>query len=144
MADIFLSYSRQDRARAEQVAKGLTQLNQDVWWDSDIHLGANFRSEIAQHLRSAWCVLVLWSRFSIESDWVIDEAEEAKTEKMLIQVLIDNVQPPHGFRSIEWADLTSWNGNPNAPEFIQLATGIILRVNLNKLEALQGRRTRRE
>jgi len=59
MADVSLSYSRQDRARAEQLASGLKALNQDVWWDSDIHLGANFRTEITEQLRSEWCVVRL-------------------------------------------------------------------------------------
>ena len=71
---------------------------------------------------------------------MIDEAEEGKASARLIQVVIEyGVQPPHGFRSMEWADLRSWNGDANAPEFIQFATGIVYLVARNKIDAIQRR-----
>jgi len=47
-----------------------------VWWDRQIRTGASFDREIEQELASASCVVVVWSRSSIDSDWVREEAGE--------------------------------------------------------------------
>src|SRR5262249_23922337 len=54
---------------------------------------------------------VLWSTHSVESDWVKEEAEEARAVGKLIPVLIEPVKPPVGFRSIQAADLINWDGS---------------------------------
>lgn len=41
-----------------------------MWWDRNIPPGFNFREVIGEALAEAKCVIVLWSRISIESDWV--------------------------------------------------------------------------
>src|SRR5688500_8518257 len=108
MADIFLSYSQKDRDRAKQVANALRIAGWEVWWDANLYAGSRFRAEIANELQSAKCVVVLWSVASIQSDWVIDEAEDGKGRRVLVQAILDDVQPPHGFRGIQCADLTTW------------------------------------
>jgi hypothetical protein len=60
------------------------------------------------------CMVVLWSTHSVDSDWVKEEAEEARALGKLIPVLIEPVKPPVGFRSIQAADLTDWNGSRDA------------------------------
>ena len=124
MADVFLSYAQEDRTRARKLADALRELGGDVWWDAHVYVGTRFRSEIARQLQSAKCVVVLWSQASVESDWVIDEAEDGKNRGVLVQALIDAAQPPHGFRGIQWANLNSWSGDTHAEEFVKLAGGI--------------------
>jgi hypothetical protein len=124
MADVFLSYAQRDRVRARQVAEALRELGWDVWWDAHLYVGTRFRAEIARQLESAKCVVVLWSQASTESDWVIDEAQDGKNRGVLVQALVEDVQPPHGFRGIHWANLTSWTGGLQAEEFAKLAGGI--------------------
>jgi hypothetical protein len=124
MADVFLSYAQEDRTAARKLADALRELGWDVWWDAQVYVGARFRAEITSQLQSAKCVVVLWSQASIESDWVIDEAEEGKKRGVLVQALIDAAQPPHGFRGIQWANLNSWSGDTHAKEFVKLADGI--------------------
>jgi hypothetical protein len=124
MADVFLSYAQEDRTRARQLADALRERGWDVWWDAHVYVGTRFRAEIARQLQSAKCVVVLWSQASIESDWVIDEAEDGKTRGVLVQALIDASQPPHGFRGIQWANLNSWSGDTHAEEFVKFADGI--------------------
>ena len=128
MPDVFLSYAEEDRPRAEQVAEGLRTLGWDVWWDVHIYVGTKFRAEITRKLESAKCVVVLWSRASLESDWVIDEAEEGRQRGVLVQALIEDVQPPHGFRGLQWANLSNWDGDFRAPSFARLHAGIAHRV----------------
>jgi len=124
MADVFLSYAQEDRACARMLADALRKRGWDVWWDAHVYVGTRFRAEITRQLQSAKCVVVLWSRASIESDWVIDEAEAGKKRGALVQAVIDAEEPPFGFRGIQWANLNSWSGDIHAEEFIKLADGI--------------------
>jgi len=124
MADVFLSYAQEDRARARQVADALRELGCDVWWDAHLYVGTSVRGEITQQLETAKCVVVLWSKASIKSAWVIDEAQDGADRDVLVQGLIEAVRPPHGFRGIHWANLTSWSGDLRAEEFVKLADGI--------------------
>ena len=55
-------------------------------------------------------MVVLWSAQSIESEWVCEEATEGRRLDRLVPVLIEQVRPPAGFREIQAADLTGWDG----------------------------------
>jgi TIR domain/Bacterial Ig-like domain (group 2) len=114
MADIFLSYANEDREMARAVAGLLESAGCTVWWDRRIPAGRTWRSMIEEALRDMRCMVVLWSTHSVDSDWVKEEAEEARALGKLIPVLIEPVKPPVGFRSIQAADLTDWNGSSDA------------------------------
>ena len=101
MASIFLSYARDDSARAGRVASALESAGHRVWWDRNIHAGARFSAEIAAELNAAELVVVLWSRSSVESPWVHDEAAAARDSGRLVPVLIEPVEPPLGFRQYQ-------------------------------------------
>ena len=74
MADIFLSYQRDDQARAEQVAKALGNLGWSVFWDRTIPPGESWGPYLKRQLDGASCVVVLWSDKAVESEWVLEEA----------------------------------------------------------------------
>jgi hypothetical protein len=114
MADIFLSYANEDRETARTVAGLLESAGCTVWWDRRIPAGRTWRSMIEEALRDMRCMVVLWSTHSVDSDWVKEEAEEARALGKLIPVLIEPVKPPVGFRSIQAADLTDWDGSRDA------------------------------
>jgi hypothetical protein len=114
MADIFLSYANEDRETARTVAGLLESAGCTVWWDRRIPAGRTWRSMIEEALRDMRCMVVLWSAHSVDSDWVKEEAEEARALGKLIPVLIEPVKPPVGFRSIQAADLTDWDGSKDA------------------------------
>jgi hypothetical protein len=124
MSDIFISYARQDRPRAEAIAKALEDHGWSVWWDGIIPAGKTFRQVIQEQLDEARCVIVLWSAASVTSDWVIGEAAEGKERRVLVPVLIEEVRPPMEFRQIHAADLTDWSGESTAPSFKKLCSGI--------------------
>ena len=69
MADIFISYARSDRPRAKALAEVLQELGYEVWWDLEIVPGERFSKVIDKELEEAKCVIVLWSKISVESDW---------------------------------------------------------------------------
>lgn len=105
---IFLSYSSKDRDRIRPLAERLEQAGLDLWWDPHIEIGTSFRKVITNQLEKADFILVAWSRHSIESEWVCDEAEFGKRKGILIPVLIDPVEPPMGFRSYQTLDISPW------------------------------------
>jgi hypothetical protein len=120
MADIFISYAREDQATAEKLAQALIAHGWSVWWDRHIPAGSRFDEVIAEQLSSASCVLVLWSKNGIQSQWVMEEAETAWTSGVLVPIMIEAVQLPMGFRRIHAADLIGWNDTASHTGFEQL------------------------
>jgi hypothetical protein len=111
MTDIFLSYNEKDREQARRVAAMLEAVGWSVWWDRRIPAGETWRSVLEKALDNMRCMIVLWSSHSIESEWVYEEATEGRRLGKLIPVLIEAVRPPAGFREIQAADLTDWDGS---------------------------------
>ena len=110
MSDIFVSYASADRDRARAVAQALTDQGWSVWWDRTIPPGRQFDEVIEEALDSARCVVVLWSKASVASQWVKTEAAEAMRRKILVPVLIEDVKIPLEFRRLQAADLSTWTG----------------------------------
>jgi len=124
MADIFISYAGEDRERAKVLAKALEDHGWTVWWDRPIATGKAFRLRTETAIEEAKCVVVLWSKVSIASDWVKEEAEEAKQRQILVPALIDRVDPPLGFKRIHVADLTLWGRDKTYSGFAGLLEAI--------------------
>lgn len=111
MTDIFLSYTERDRDTARQLAGVLGAAGWSVWWDRRIPAGETWRNVLDHALEEMRCMVVLWSAKSIESEWVYEEASEGRRQGKLVPVLIENVRPPAGFREIQAADLSGWDGS---------------------------------
>ena len=110
MSDIFISYSKEDRGKAKDIAEALKQQGYSVWWDRSIPPGKTFATVIEDALDAAKCVIVLWSKTSVSSKWVNIEASEGDRGGILIPVLIDDAKIPLAFRRIQAADLRDWEG----------------------------------
>lgn len=124
MADIFISYAREDRDTAERIAGALQGGGRSVWWDRQINAGESFDHRIERELESAGCVLVLWSGASVMSEWVKNEAAAAMERNAMIPVLIEQVKVPIEFRRRQAADLSRWDGATDDAEFAALRRGI--------------------
>ncbi len=124
MSDIFISYKREDRPRAREVAKKFREHGFSVWWDRKIPPGKTFDQAIQEALDRAACVIVLWSERSVKSDWVKEEAEKGASRGILVPVLIDEVPIPLGFGRIQTANLVGWQGEISDPAFVQLTRTI--------------------
>ncbi len=105
MSDIFLSYAHEDKGTAQRLANVLAAQGWSVFWDPRIPTGKKYRRVIDEELGTARCVVVLWSKHSIVSDWVLEEAEDGQERGILVPVLVEDVQPPLGFRQIQAARL---------------------------------------
>jgi hypothetical protein len=100
MIDVFISYAREDRAQAAELAQLLETHGYEVWWDWRLVGGTNYREIIGGKLKEARKVIVIWSANSTSSAFVIDEAQEAKDAGKLIPITIDASRPPMGFRDV--------------------------------------------
>jgi hypothetical protein len=132
MADVFISYAREDQEQVKRLVEALEKLGLSVFWDRTIPVGQTWRMCIGNALNAASCVLVVWSRHSITSEWVPQEADEAKSRHVYIPVLLDSVIPPLGLRNTQAADLVSWNGDLSDPQFIQLKNAVTALVEQHK------------
>lgn len=130
MSDIFISYARPDRSKAQILARALEHRGWSVWWDPDIRIGGKFDEAIKKELDAAKCVIVLWSSSSIISEWVKDEATEAVKRGVLVPALIEDVEIPFGFglRRIQAAWLVDWHGSLDQAEFVRLLKDLSARI----------------
>lgn len=106
MANVFLSYSRRDFRRAKPLIKALEAAGLSVWWDRRLTGGSEFSREIREQLEAADVVVALWSKRSVTSPWVLDEASHGRNHGRLVPATIDGIEPPLGFGQIHTIDLT--------------------------------------
>ena len=124
MSDIFISYTRKDRPRAEVLAQALERQGWSVWWDRAIPAGRTFDEVIEEAIDSARCIVVLWSKSSAPSRWVRTEAEEGARRNVLVPIQIEKAKIPLAFRRIQAANLVDWTGEESAPDFQRLVVDI--------------------
>jgi TolB-like protein len=106
---VFLSYARADQDQAARLAEALEAAGLAVWWDKLIQGGAPFAESIETSLDSCDAVVVCWSRGSVKSDWVLDEAGRGRDLHKLVPVTLDGSEPPLGFRQYHAIDLSRWS-----------------------------------
>ena len=122
MADVFISYKAEDRARVRPLVDALTADGLAVWWDAHIGAGDEWREAIADNLAAAKCVIVAWSKRSVASEgrFVRDEAGRAVKRHVYLPVTIDKVDPPLGFGETQCLPLTGWKGDRDDPRYLAL------------------------
>ena len=125
MSDIFISYAKDDRAKAKKLATALETIGWSVFWDRTIPIGKTWDSVIESELSAARAMVVLWSDKSVSSEWVRAEAGEAADRGILLPAQIQkNIEIPLRFRSMQAADLSEWYGATEAPAFQELVDAI--------------------
>jgi tetratricopeptide (TPR) repeat protein len=71
-----------------------------VWWDFNLYAGDSFREAITNALDESKAVVVIWSKSSVLSPWVRDEATRAARQNKLVTVHVpdfDLADIPLGF-----------------------------------------------
>ena len=109
--DIFLSYNREDQARAKLFADAFEREGFKVWWDVGLHTGEAYDEVTETALRTAKAVVVLWSKKSVQSRWVRAEATIADRNKTLVPCMIDSCERPIMFELTQTADLAHWQAD---------------------------------
>jgi adenylate cyclase len=100
----------------------------EVWWDHHIQGGSRFASEIDRELKNSDVVVVLWTKTSIDSPWVQDEAAEGRDSGRLIPVMMGADKPPLGFRQFQSIDFGTWDGTGDPPTLSELIFAIAQKV----------------
>jgi len=124
MNDIFLSYSRENKDKAKLLADALSSQGWNVWWDRTIAAGKEFDVAIEEAIEQSRCMIVLWSKHSIESRWVKTEASEGVDRQILVPILIEDVKIPLAFKRLHAASLINWDGDTTSLEFGKLIEDI--------------------
>ncbi len=117
MADIFFIYDRTDEARARAIAEALEKGGLTVQWDRTLLPGERYDTVMPRRLGEAKAAVVLWSRASLASSLIMDEAAAARDTGKLVPVRIEPVDAPLGFRQLQTADLANW---PNVGDSLRL------------------------
>jgi tetratricopeptide (TPR) repeat protein len=128
MASVFLSYDRDDSDKARTIALALDKAGHSVWWDLHVRGGAQFSKVIEEALKAADAVVVLWSRESVESAWVRDEAAAGRDSGRLVPVTIDGTEAPLGFRQFQTIDLRDWKRGARGRGYKELEQAIAEKV----------------
>ena len=113
--DLFLSYSREDRAAVRHIAESFEAEGFAVWWDAALQSGQTFDEVIEQRLKEAKAVVVLWSPRSVTSRWVRAEATLADRKNKLVPAIIEPCDRPIAFELTHTADLSEWTGDTRDP-----------------------------
>jgi TolB-like protein len=108
--DVFLSYNREDQARAKVFAEAFQARGFDVWWDVGLRTGEAYDEVTETALRTARAVVVLWSKRSVESRWVRAEATLADRNRTLVPCMIEPCERPIMFELTQTAELSHWQG----------------------------------
>jgi|GEM_PF-504935 TPR repeat protein len=122
MADIFVSYAHEDLPVAKRLVDALKAHGWTVWWDrTNLIAGQNFLREINRQISDAKTVIVIWSKNVHNSDWVLGEAEQAREEKKLIPIRIDETKLLTAHRNMQTIDFTFLNKDNNHEVFSVIA-----------------------
>src|ERR1700746_1618291 len=124
MSDIFISYASEDLERVLPLVNALEKTAWSVFWDRTIPAGKTWRQVIGAEIQGCRTVIVVWTENSVNSEWVQEEGEIGRGRKILVPVLLDKVEPPFGFGSIQAANLVTWRGENASPAFNRLVADI--------------------
>jgi hypothetical protein len=145
MADVFLSYKREDRARAKEIADAIEKHGYSVFFDAEIGVGESWNTRIEREVNAAKCVVVLWSERSSNSatgEWVHNEARLGKSRAILAPAFIGDCEAPLEFSSVQAADLRNWRGDVSEAEWVRFVSrvGELVQREPKKLRAQPWRR----
>ena len=88
MADIFISYKKEDAGRVIRMVEALRAEGFDVWWDHGIKAGTEWDRSIHKELYAAKVVIAIWSNASVAAPWVKEEATVGKSRGVLVFIPI--------------------------------------------------------
>lgn len=124
MVDVFISYRRSERTEVAAIAVALEAQGLSVWFDTHLEAGGDFQAEIDRVIRIAKSVLVVWTPEAYASGYVRAEALKGHERGVLVPALLKPTDLGPPFNLIQAQDLTRWNGQTQAPEWLSLVASI--------------------
>jgi TolB-like protein/Flp pilus assembly protein TadD len=117
---VFFSYSRVDQKQALPIIAAIESHGYKVWWDGVLEGGTSYLETTEEALESAKAVVVLWSKTSISSHWVRDEAMSGRGRERLIPLSLDGTIAPLGFRQVQSINFEDWKNDQQSPPVQEL------------------------
>jgi adenylate cyclase len=124
MADVFISYAHTTSKQAQAAAAALRGAGYSVWLDDDLAVHRAFTQAIEEQLTLAKAALVIWSADAAKSEWVLSEANRAREDRKLVQLVIDKTRLPMPFDQVQCADLSGWTGEAEHPNWRRVTASI--------------------
>lgn len=120
VADLFISYRRSDADRVQTLVDVLSGYGLSIWWDRHLEQNSTYQNIIRGEITAAKCVVVCWSEGAQSSQWVLDEADEAKHLGKYVGCLIAPGRAAMGYNTLNNANLSNWAGDVEDPAFLML------------------------
>lgn len=141
MADVFVSYAREELARADEVRKALEALGLSVFLDVErLDSGDVWSDVIDRELKAAGAVVALWSPHALSRPWVKKECAVAQGRGVLLPALLEPVTDldmPTQFSDLHRDDLTDFQGQLDHPGWRKLVRALAKKLKRNDLLAAQ-------
>ncbi|HLH11989.1 MAG TPA: SUMF1/EgtB/PvdO family nonheme iron enzyme [Methylovirgula sp.] len=124
MADVFLSYKKEDLPIADHIVAALRTEGFSVWWDDGLTPRTAWDAMLEKEIAAAAAVVVLWTPRSIGSDWVRTEAHYADDRGKLVPVMVEACTIPLAFMLKQTINLSGWQSDRNDRQWRKLLTWI--------------------
>jgi formylglycine-generating enzyme required for sulfatase activity len=124
MADVFISYKKEDFGLAERVITALRAEGFAVWWDDGLTPKAAWDAQLEREIAAAATVLVLWTPRSVVSEWVRTEAHYGLDRGKLVPVMLEACEISLAFRLRQTVNLTQWRGDRDDRNWRKLLTWV--------------------
>ena len=120
MADVFISYKKEDKARVAPLVAAFEARGYSVWWDQEIEAGEEWFRRILAEVRAAKLTIGVWSSRSVDDEKLFRPNREGKRyveiehdetpAGRLIPVLLEAGRIPLTYKHVQAVDLTGWRG----------------------------------
>lgn len=134
MAEVFISYKRDQRERVKAIEDLLRNEGISVWFDANLEVGSDqgFDAEIEREVTSAYCVLACWTPAAVQSVYVRAEAKKGLDRDVLVPLVLQQCTLPVPFNAVDAVDLTSWQANKDDAAWLRTLAKIRQKVEAGR------------
>jgi sulfatase modifying factor 1 len=136
MADVVISYKREDKPIVDRIAAQLRAIGLAVWYDTDLPPNVQYANHIAKQIDLSKSVLVCWSEKAVASEWVRAEADLARNQEKLISCQLNPCRIPLPFNSYHIEDLQKWEGRAEFPAWRKIVAAVAEKIGRPGVAAL--------
>jgi len=132
MGHVFISYSKKDIVRAEELIDALKREGFNPWVDVEgLGAGTHWRTRLHEQIKSCDAYLLIVSRNSKSSKWVQEELDVAQElNKPVFPLRLDKTKPFFGIKTIQYEDIRG--GKLPSESFYQRLAVVTLRQKVTR------------
>jgi hypothetical protein len=106
---VFISFKSEEREAARLLKEALEKAGFPIFWAPEIQTGKDWHVELDRAVTMAGCVVVLWSKASMASDWVRHEASQAMARGVYLPARLEPMEILPPFNRLQATDLMRGN-----------------------------------